>query len=118
VTAVCAVRPITEIRIFSLSGVDQMAEALRGQYQYRARVVVAPSAPAALEEAHVVAATNSKTPVVHLDDLAPGTHINGIGSFTPEMQKSAADVVMAARVVVDHRASVWAEAGDLIVPFE
>jgi ornithine cyclodeaminase len=117
VAAVCAVRPITEIRIFSLAGAGQMAEELRGQY--RARIVVAPSAQAALEEAHVVvAATNSKTPVVHLDDLTPGAHINGIGSFTPDMQEIAADVVMAARVVVDHRASVWAEAGDLIIPFK
>ncbi|MBN1201262.1 MAG: ornithine cyclodeaminase [Anaerolineae bacterium] len=115
VAAVCAVRPITEIRIFSLFGAEQMADELRELYP--ARVVVAPSAPAALEDAHVVvAATNSKTPVVHLDDLAPGAHINGIGSFTPEMQEIAADVVLASRVVVDHRASAWAEAGDLIIP--
>jgi ornithine cyclodeaminase len=115
VAAVCTVRPITEIRIFSLSGAERMAEELRGQVQ--ARSVVARSAAEALDGAHVaVAATNSQTPVVHLADLAPGVHINGIGSFTPQMQEIAADVVMAARVVVDHRASAWAEAGDLIIP--
>jgi ornithine cyclodeaminase/alanine dehydrogenase-like protein (mu-crystallin family) len=115
VAAVCAVRPITEIHIFSLAGAEQMAEELRGQVQ--TRISVARSACEALREAHVVAAaTNSKTPVVHLDDLTPGAHVNGIGSFTPDMQEIAADVVMAARVVVDHRASVWAEAGDLIIP--
>ena len=116
VAAVCTVRPITEIRIFSLVGADQMAGELRELYEIQV-VVVAPSASAALDGAHVVvAATNSTTPVVHLADLAPGAHINGIGSFTPEMQEIAADVVMAARVVVDHRASAWAEAGDLIIP--
>jgi len=84
---------------------------------YAARIVVAASPAAAVAGAHViVTATNSKTPVVHLGDLAPGTHINGIGSFTPEMQEIAADVVAAARIVVDHRASAWAEAGDLIIP--
>jgi ornithine cyclodeaminase/alanine dehydrogenase-like protein (mu-crystallin family) len=115
VAAVCAVRPITEIRIFSLAGAEQMADELRSLYD--ARIVVAPSAPAALQGAHVVtAATNSTTPVVHRADLAPGTHVNGIGSFTPQMQEIAADVVTAARVVVDHRASAWAEAGDLIIP--
>jgi ornithine cyclodeaminase/alanine dehydrogenase-like protein (mu-crystallin family) len=115
VAAVCTVRPITEIRIFSLSGAEPMAEELRGQVQ--ARIIVARSAAEALDGAHVVvAATNSRTPVVHLADLTPGVHINGIGSFTPEMQEIAADVVMAARVVVDHRASAWAEAGDLIIP--
>jgi ornithine cyclodeaminase len=115
VAAVCAVRPIAEIRLYSLAGAEQMAEELRPLYD--ARIVVAPSAPAALEGAGVVvAATNSPTPVVRLADLAPGAHINGIGSFTPQMQEIAADVVLAARVVVDHRASAWAEAGDLIIP--
>lgn len=115
IEAVCAVRPITEIRVFSLSGAEQMAGELRAQH--RARIIVTPSAHAALDGAHVVvAATNSQTPVVHLDDLAPGAHVNGIGSFTPQMQEIATDVVAAATVVVDHRASVWAEAGDLIIP--
>jgi ornithine cyclodeaminase len=114
VEAVCAVRPITEIRIFSLAGAEAMAAELRNQY--RAEIVVAPSAHAAIEGAQVVvAATNSRTPVVHLDDPRRA-HINGIGSFTPEMQEIAGDVVAAARVVVDHRPSVWAEAGDLIIP--
>lgn len=115
VAAVCAVRPIAEIRVYSLAGAEQMAEELRGLYD--ARIVVAPTAHAALDGAQVViAATNSATPVVRLADLAPGAHVNGIGSFTPQMQEIAADVVLAARVVVDHRASAWAEAGDLIIP--
>lgn len=115
IAAVCTVRPITEIRIFSLTGAEQMADELRRLYHVR--IVVSPSASEALKGAHVaVAATNSKTPVIHLDDLTPGAHINGIGSFTPQMQEIAADVVVKARVVVDHRASVWAEAGDLIIP--
>ena len=115
VEAVCAVRPITEIRIFSLTGAEALADELHARYD--ARVTVAPSAREALHGTQViVAATNSQTPVVHRDALAPGAHINGIGSFTPQMQEIAAEVVLAARVVVDHRASVWAEAGDLIIP--
>lgn len=115
IEAVCTVRPITEIRIFSLAGAEQLASELRAQTT--AQVTVAASPHAALAGAHViVAATNSQTPVVHLDDLGPGAHINGIGSYTPEMQEIAAGVVTQARVVVDNRAGVWAEAGDLIIP--
>jgi len=114
IAAVCAVRPITEIRIFSLAGAEALAHEL-GE-RYAARIVVARSAPEALHGAQVVvAATNSKTPIVHLADLAPGVHINGIGSFAPDMQEIAADVVAEATLVVDHRASAWAEAGDLII---
>lgn len=115
IAAVCEVRPIAEIRLFSLSGADQLAKELRERYDAEVRVL--PSSSEAVRGAHVVVtATTSHTPVVHLADLAPGAHINGIGSFTPEMQEIAADVVQAATVVVDHRASAWAEAGDLIIP--
>lgn len=115
IAAVCEVRPIVEIRLFSLSGADQLAKELRERYDAEVRVL--PSSSEAVRGAHVVVtATTSHTPVVHLADLAPGAHINGIGSFTPEMQEIAADVVQAATVVVDHRASAWAEAGDLIIP--
>ena len=115
IAAVCAVRPISEIRVFSLTRAESLAAELRDTLD--ARIVVAPTAQAALDGAQViVAATTSATPVVHLRDLAPGAHVNGIGSFTPQMQEIAADVVAAARVVVDHRASAWAEAGDLIIP--
>ena len=115
IAAVCAVRPIREIRIYSLGGAETLAAELSDEY--RATIRVAPSAPEALSGAQViVTATTSPTPVVFCADLTPGAHINGIGSFTPAMQEIAADVVTAARVVVDHRASCWAEAGDLIIP--
>src|SRR5690606_13110393 len=48
--------------------------------------------------------------------VEPGTHINGIGSFKPNMQEIDADVLKRARVVVDARDAVLEEAGDLIVP--
>jgi ornithine cyclodeaminase len=115
IEAVCAVRPITEIRIYSPNRAAALADELRGHYS--ARIFAAPSAHEALIGAEVIcAATNSKTPVVHAEDVAPGAHINGVGSFTPEMQEIGPNVVSRARVVVDHRESAWAEAGDLIIP--
>jgi alanine dehydrogenase len=115
VEAICTVRPIQEIRIFSVEGAEKMADELREKYGLK--VWAARSEQEALDGADVVAAaTNSKTPVVHGDLLKPGVHINGIGSFTPEMQEIDASVVTRAKVVVDHRESAWAEAGDLIIP--
>jgi ornithine cyclodeaminase len=115
IEAVCAVRPISEIRIYSPNRAQTLADELRGRYGVR--IVVSPSAHEALAGADVIcAATNSKTPVIHAEDVSPGTHINGVGSFTPEMQEIGANVVSRARVIVDHRESAWAEAGDLIIP--
>ncbi len=117
VEAVCTVRQIKRIHLFSLDGASEMADELRGEYD--AKIVVNETAHDALIGADViVTATNSKTPVVQREDVSPGVHINGVGSFTPEMQEVAADVVTESKIVVDHRESIWAEAGDLIIPHE
>ena len=62
----------------------------------------------------VITATTSKKPVFDGNDLTPGTHITGVGSFTPEMQEVDAVGVNRATVFVDSRKSAMAEAGDLI----
>ena len=55
-------------------------------------------------------------------DLLPGAlveagaHVNGVGSYTPEMQEVDEAVVTRARVVVDTRTGALAAAGDLIIP--
>ena len=115
VEAICAVRPIREIRVYSRSGAQAFAHAV-GQLHHL-EAWAASSASEALAGADIiVAATNSPTPVVRGDDVQPGAHVNGIGSFTPQMQEVAADLILKAKVIVDHRASAWEEAGDLIIP--
>lgn len=115
VEAICAVRPLREIRVYSPRGAAQFVEELREKYGID---VYAAGDPAdAVRGAQVVtAATSSRTPVVYFGDVEPGAHINGVGSFRPDTQEVAADVVMRATIVVDHRESVWHEAGDLIIP--
>ena len=74
---------------------------------------------AALDGAHlVVTATSSTSPVFDAGDLAPGAHVNAVGSYRRDMQEVDADVVRRARVVVDQREAAWQEAGDLIIPVE
>jgi len=51
-------------------------------------------------------------------DLRPGTHINAIGVYTPEMQELDEHAVVQAYVVVDSREAVLAEAGDLMIPIQ
>lgn len=80
------------------------------------RIDVASTAKEAVSEADIVCtATTSTTPVFLDSDVKPGTHINAIGSFTPQMQELPAETVARALLVVDSRDAVWAEAGDLII---
>ena len=46
--------------------------------------------------------------------LAPGTHVNAIGSFTTGMREIDAGTIARARVFVDSVAAATAEAGDLL----
>jgi ornithine cyclodeaminase/alanine dehydrogenase-like protein (mu-crystallin family) len=71
----------------------------------------------ALQQADIVCtATSSSSPVFEDQDLAPGTHINGVGSYTQDMAEIPAATIKRAKVVVDSRTACLAEAGDLIQP--
>lgn len=117
--AICTVRSIRSVRVFSPNAqhAAAFAEAMRGQGPVPQAVQAVASAAAAVRGADIIcAATTSHTPVFSGKDLQPGAHVNGVGSFTPEMQEVDLETIQRALVVVDSRASAWEEAGDLIQP--
>jgi alanine dehydrogenase len=72
---------------------------------------------AAIRDADVICtATTARTPVFADAHVRPGTHINAVGAFTPEMQELPPETVIRATIVVDAIDAVLAEAGDLIIP--
>lgn len=112
--AVRCVRPIEEVRVVSSSGrtADGLVAELDG---LEARRVDDPSE--AIERADIIiVATSSSTPVFDGSRVAPGTHVTGVGSFTAEMREVDTALVTRARVVVDQREAVLAEAGDIAGP--
>jgi ornithine cyclodeaminase len=114
--AVCAARPIE--RVWVVNRTRARAEALIEKLRalgIAADLRVADSAATALAEADVVCcATSSPTPLFDDADVRPGTHINGVGSFTPALAEVPPATIARALVVVDQRAAAWSEAGDLI----
>lgn len=116
VEAVLAVRPIEEVRIYTPSGASaqRLAEALSHRHpDVRFRKVDSPAE--AVRGADIITcATTSKTPVFDPTDVKPGAHINGIGSFTPEMREVQVVGLSKLRVFVDSLEAAQAEAGDLI----
>ncbi|MBU0493448.1 MAG: ornithine cyclodeaminase family protein, partial [Chloroflexi bacterium] len=74
---------------------------------------------AAVEGCDVIAtATSARDPIFDGAWVAPGTHINGIGSHAPDMRELDTAIIRKARVIVDLRAAALAEAGDLIIPIQ
>jgi alanine dehydrogenase len=115
--AVAAVRPVRVVRVYDPQ--PEAADAFAAEMRDRVAgdVAVTASPAAALHGADIVcAATVSSRPVFDDADVAPGTHINAIGSYQPHVQEIPAATVRRAQVVVDHRESALAETGDLIIP--
>lgn len=110
VEAVRAVRPIERVSVWSrdLGHAEALAGRIPGGRAVRDPVE-------AVTEAHVVStATPATDPLFPADAVRPGTHINAVGAFTPEMCEIPAEAVRRAFVVVDDRAAAAEEAGDLI----
>ncbi len=120
IAAVCAVRPIE--RVISVD-VDEgtlarlRANLARDWPEVVDRLETTTDAAAAVRQADVICtATTSRTPVFDDADLRPGTHVNAVGAYTPEMQEVPAATVIRATIVVDAVEAALAEGGDLIAP--
>lgn len=119
--AVCTVRPIQEVRVYSTNSeqAEQFAQEMSGQGAIPSCVVVAADADSAVQGADVVCtATTSLMPVFSAGALSPGCHVNAVGAFRPDMQEIPMETVRQARLVVDQREAVLAEAGDVIIPLQ
>jgi len=78
------------------------------------------SAEEAIENADIICiSTTSKTPVFSGKKVKLGTHINAVGSFTPQMQEIDIETLLRAdKIYVDSMEAALEEAGDLIVPIQ
>lgn len=115
VLAIDAVRELEEIRIYARTGARVHGFVERLGAEVRAALVAAPSPRVALEGAEVICtATTSTEPVFDGADLAPGAHLNGVGSYTLDMREVDVETVRRSSVFVDSRDSALAEAGELV----
>ena len=120
VQAVCAVRPIREVRVFGRdrnrreSFAESVAETVGSQ------VHAAPTAREAVVGADVVVtATNASSPVLEGQWLSEGSHVNAIGSNSILRREIDLETARrAARVVVDDREQAAIECGDLVEAWE
>jgi ornithine cyclodeaminase len=122
ILAVAAVRPIKRFLIYARdrAKINALIAEMEPRIGSSAELLAAESPSQAVREAHVVcAATTSSTPVFDGADLPPGAHVNGVGSYQPEMQEiDSTTLKRASKIVVDSREAALAEAGDLIVAIE
>lgn len=109
VMAVKEVRPIIDVLVWSRdrANAEALAERVGG--------TAVDEASEAVAEADVVtAATPSRQPLFAATAVRPGTHVNAVGAFTPDMCEVPPETVQAALVFVDDIGAAQVEAGDLL----
>lgn len=119
--AICSIRPIRKVLIYDprQEQVEKFIQDMSGHGPIPTDLQPASTPQEAVSEADVICcATTSSSPVFDDRHLKPGVHINGVGSYTPEMREVPPATVQRASLFVDSRSAVLSEAGDLIQPIE
>ena len=102
--------------MFSRSEASATAFAERMAARVEAEITPQPDRSRIADADIICTATTSNEPVFSDAELGSEVHINGVGSYTPEMAEVPPETVARSFIVVDQREGCLAEAGDLIQP--
>jgi len=110
VMAMAAVRPVTEVRVWGRS--FARATAFADALDLPARAC--PDVAAAVADADIICTTTPAVdPILFGAMVAPGTHINLVGSAIPATAEADSALVARAEFTVDFREAALAQAGEL-----
>ena len=120
IQAVCAVRPITQVLVYSRTAARREAFAREITESLGIPVTAVGSAQEAVQAADVVSAiTNSKQPVLAGAWLKPGAHVNAAGNNMLVEQEVDTDVFRRAWLITtDSLEGAKIECGDLLAAVE
>ncbi|MFO1217265.1 MAG: ornithine cyclodeaminase family protein [Burkholderiaceae bacterium] len=108
-----AVRPVRRVRVWNRNRAAAQALADRLATRGFDAGVVDDLAAAAAEADLISCATLATAPLVLGQWLRPGTHLDLVGSFSPEMRETDADCFARSRVYVDTHEAL-AKSGDVL----
>lgn len=118
ILAHCAERPINHVTIWGRNpdSARRVAHRVSG-HGFTAETCA--DLETAIGAADIVScATTSRTPVFDGAWLSPGSHVDLVGGFRPDMREADDTAIARARIFVDTRAGATAEAGDIVQPLE
>jgi ornithine cyclodeaminase/alanine dehydrogenase len=77
------------------------------------------TSPDELMKADIICtATSSASPIFEGKKVKEGTHINGIGSHTPNARELDTDIIKRSKFVGDSKTACFNEAGDIMIPLK
>lgn len=109
-----AVRPIKKVMVWGRRP-ERAAALVKTLNEQGLTAAVVEDIGKAVGEADIVScATTATEPLVMGKDLRPGTHVDLVGAFTPQMRESDDEAVAKSSVFVDTYGGALAEAGDIL----
>mgnify|MGYP001825986417 CR=1 FL=1 len=116
--AICEVRDISKAWAFDINAdaADNFAKLMSEKLGIE--VIVATDPGQLLEADIICAATSSPTPIFEGSKVKAGTHINGIGSHTPNARELDTEIIIRSKLIGDSKEACFNEAGDIIIPLE
>jgi ornithine cyclodeaminase/alanine dehydrogenase-like protein (mu-crystallin family) len=111
--SIALVRPIARVRVAGRTLEHASTFALQAAPRFAFPIEAADNVQAAVRDADiVVTATNSATPVLAREWLAPGVHVNAIGASRPTDYELDVETLADACLFTDRRESLEHEAGE------
>ena len=115
-TAISCVRPVKRARVISRNPDHARKFVIDLQEHFDFPISCVDSGFDAMAGADlIVTATTAREPVVRREWIAPGTHINAIGTYSPRAREIDSATMAAASIFVDRRESALNEAGDYLI---
>jgi ornithine cyclodeaminase len=115
IESISLVRPIDAI--FCWGRNPEHAKALQNRLAKKYPIHLTDTPLAAVEAADIICTvTSASQPIVEGRWLNPGTHLNVIGSCTPNNREVDTAAICRARLFTDRYESLFNEAGDFLIP--
>jgi alanine dehydrogenase len=115
--AMLATRGIQNIRVWSRNPEHTQRFAERESARHGVNIEVAATVQEAVDGADIICTTTAaKEPILKGEWIAPGTHINAVGSSVPFTRELDTAAIIKSRLYVDRRESTLNEAGDFLFP--
>jgi len=116
--AVAIARNISKALIYDIS--DEAANKFKDEMGTKLNLeIIKVNSPDEILEADIICtATSSATPIFDGKKVKTGTHINGIGSHTPNARELDTEIVKRAKFIGDAKDACFNEAGDIMIPLQ
>jgi len=115
--AICTIRNIETILVYDIDHhkTNEFLIDISKKTNIPKDLIIASTPDEAARNADIICtATTSRTPVYPAESVQPGTHINGIGSYTLDMIENPPEILKDSTIFVDSISATMTEAGEIV----